>query len=173
MERGASRTGALAVRRPRWARWWWLVAALLVVALVAWYVRNPAPLTVRGSGGEVSVPAGTDAYIGVATVGDGRSLLIRGVEVTGTGRGAELELLLCRDGRISITSSAESFCDLLLPVAEKALTLGSADQLVLRVSSDEPGTVRPQAVEVDFREGLQWGSQELHPGVEVTFLERG
>ncbi len=151
----------------------WLLFPVVAVALVVWYALNPSPLQVRTEDGEVSVPAGTAVFVGVAALDPGRDLLLRDVEVDGATTGTEVELLMCRDGRISTTTSAEAFCGLVLPVSEESLTMGSADQLILRVASEDARTVAPGPVRVAFREGLQWGEQEIDPRFEITFLDRG
>lgn len=161
----------LVVRRPRRGRWLWLVVAVALVALGAWYATHPAPLPSAGGTVTASTPAGAPVFIGLTDIpGEGRVVHVREVEVPGLSGRGEAAVLICRSGQVGVTSSADAFCEMTGPASGADLDLGAGDQLVLRLVAEEPGQLSVPGVRIAFREGLQWGDQLVGPEIRVTVL---
>lgn len=162
------------LHRPgRLPRWWRIPAAalalLLVVVLLAWWMRSPQGLPVDPDGASTTTKVGGTVYVGLLGDDDtGRSVTIRGVELGDLAEGATVEALVCRGGRVTVTTNAAPFCAEVLDAQGADLDL-PGDQLMVSVSADAPMTVALEELEVSFREGLQWGSQPL-PDVTVEVV---
>ena len=61
--------------------------------------------------------------------------------------------------------------DELLALARR-MTPGERDELLLRVSAEAPGPVSIDRVEVSYRDGLQWATEEAGHPVRVNVLGR-
>jgi len=162
----------LAVRR---TRVWGLLSGLLVVvgiaALAVWHSQHPAPLTVEERTVTATVPVDQAVYVGVAAAPTGRTLHLSGVKVhTTSNTDVEVTPLLCRDGRLEATTEPEAYCSEL--VNPEGTTLGVADSIVLRVTSDQPAVAVIDPVRLGFRESLQWGTLPTGAGAVVRVLAR-
>lgn len=162
------------LHRPgRLPRWWRIPTAALVVllgaGLLVWWMRSPQDLPVDADGVSTTTKVGGTVYVGLLAGNDTRrSLTIRGVELGDGAEGATVEALVCRGGRVTVTTNAEPFCEEVLDAEGAGLDL-PADQLMVSVTAHEPVTVTLEGLEVTFREGLQWGSQSL-PDVTVDIV---
>lgn len=157
--------GALAVGSRVRTRWWWLLLVVALLAAAAWYALHPTPLF-RGDEVRVQTPTAVPVYLGVLAAGD-REIRLESVGWgrAALGEGDELEALVCRDGSVSATGDLEPFCAQVVP-AEGA-TLGPGDQLVLRVTATQPGTIAVDGLRIEWREGLQRGAQVAGRDLEV------
>lgn len=154
--------------------WWWIPAAavggVVVLALLVWWMRSPQDLPVDGDGASTTTKAGRVVYVGLTEQGSGaRSLTIRGVDLGKPAEGATVEALVCRGGMVTVTTNAEPFCEELVEAEGTTLDL-PGDQLLVSVTADQVATVTLDDMEVSFREGLQWGSQEL-PAITVEVAD--
>lgn len=166
-------TDGLQVRRTRlWLAPWVLVVVALV-AVGAWFATHPEPLPTSDDTLTASTPLGVPVYVGVftPTAGSGRSLEISDVAVHTAGD-AEVTVapMVCRDGALSVTTAPNPFCSALVPAS--GARLGPADELVLQVTGETPGTADIDRVEVSYRDGLQWATQEAGRPALVTILDR-
>lgn len=164
----SARDDGLEVRRSRaWVALW----ALPVVALVAvgaWFVTHPEPLPTSDDAVTVSTPVDVPVYVGVFTP-TGRTLDISDVRVRQSGD-ADVDVLVCHDGTVGVTTDPDTFCTRLEDAVGAELTAG--DELLLRVSAAAPGPVSIDRVEVSYRDGLQWATQEAGQPVVVNVLGR-
>jgi len=166
------RGGDLIVAGPRWFRWIWVLTAVAVLSTVVWWMRNPADLRTLDSTVTVSAKPGRPVYVGVLgpdSPGGERSVHLRSVGFA-MKHGADVEVLICHGGSIGTTTDPELFCDSLGKADGETLELGSGDQLVVRVTADETGTIELGRLEVAFRDGLQWAAQEVGPKVVVDVV---
>jgi hypothetical protein len=162
------------LHRPGRLPGWWRIPAValalvLVLVLVVWWMRSPQSLPVDADGASTTTKVGSTVYIGLlGDDDDKRSLTVRSIELGEGVDGATVEALVCRGGRVAVTTNADPFCEELLDAEGADLELPS-DQLLVSVTADEPMTVSLDGLEITFREGLQWGSQRLpHVTVEVV-----
>ena len=155
------------LHRPRrLPRWWWVPVGVLGLVLLGWWMTHPQGLPTDGDGATTTTKAGRPVFVGL-TSGDEaqRSLTIRGVQLGDGAKGATVEALVCRGGRITVTANASPFCEELVDADGAELDL-PGDQLLVSVTGDEATRVSLDDLEVSFREGLQWGSHGL-PDVTV------
>lgn len=160
----------MALHRPRrLPRWWWAPVAVLGVGLLGWWMMHPQDLPADADGASTTTKTGQPVFVGLTTDdGTHRSPTIRGIELGEVPDGATVEVLVCRGGSVTITSDAASFCEQLVRAEGTDLDLPE-DQLLVSVSSDEPGTLSLDGLGVSFREGVQWGSHGL-PDVTVEVV---
>lgn len=162
------RDDGLEVRRSRaWLALWALPVAALV-AVGAWFATHPAPLPTSDEAVTVSTPVDVPVYIGVFAP-TGRTLDISEVRVRQSGDAA-VDVLVCRDGTVGVTTDPDTFCAALEDAAGAQLHPG--DELLLRVSAAAPGPVSIDRVEVSYRDGLQWATEEAGHPVVVNVLDR-
>jgi hypothetical protein len=149
----------------------WIVAIAVTVGFGAWFVTHPPPLPSPEDPVEVSIPLGEPDYVGIydPAADDDRTLHISEVAIGVDGE-ATVAALVCRDGTLSETTEPETFCTSL--VEAEGATLEPGDGLVLEVLGNEPSEVTIGAVELSYRDGLQWGTQPVGPAVEATFVRR-
>ena len=150
-----------------------VLLALALAGLAAWYATHPAPLPVPERTVTASAPVGGTVYVGVYSSrgADGRTLSIRRATVPAeVDLGDGVSVLVCRGGGFSVTTDPSAFCGDLADAA--GATLQPGDTLVVGVSSDAAveGLVGPVAL--TYREGLQWGTQDVGPRIAVTFATR-
>ncbi|HEU4810765.1 MAG TPA: hypothetical protein VFT00_01370 [Nocardioides sp.] len=158
----------LEVRRSRaWLALWALPVAALV-GVGAWFATHPEPLPTSDEAVTASTPVDIPVYVGVFTPTD-RTLDISDVRVRHTGD-AVVDVLVCRDGTVGVTSDPDTFCTGVDDAVDANLTPG--DELLLRVSATAPGPVSIDRVEVSYRDGLQWGTDEAGHPVVVNVLGR-
>ena len=149
----------------------WLVAIVVVVAFVAWYVTHPRALPTPDDPLEVSAPLGERVYVGVydPAADDDRTLHLSEVSVDVEGE-AVVAVQVCRGGAVSETTEPETFCSSLDEAA--SATIEPGDSLVLEILEDQAGEATIGPVQVSFREGVQWDTQPVGPIVEATFVSR-
>ena len=159
---------ALEVRRSRaWPALWALPLAALV-GVGAWFVTHPEPLPTADQPVTVSTPVDVPVYIGVFSP-TGRSLDISQVRARHSGD-ASVDVLVCHDGTVGVTTDPDTFCAGVDDAVGAELTPG--DELLLRVSAATPGPISIDRVEVSYRDGLQWGTDEAGHPVVVNVLGR-
>lgn len=167
-------------RRPRPAERsrWWRVSAIvgvlaLVVGWVLWYVRTPDELAITFRTATVSGVVAAPVYVGMFAAGDdfGRTLHVSEVVVSASDDDIAVTPLLCRGGTVGVTTDPAQFCDELID--PEGAELGGGDSILLEVSADAPTEVTIDRIEISFREGLRWGTEEAGLGsVTVTFADR-
>lgn len=163
-------------RRGGRSRWWRVLAVLGALLLVAgwafWYATSPDELPVDDRRFTESRAVGEPVYVGMFTppAGYDRTLHLSDVSVPTDGGGAATPFV-CRDGAFGVTSDPEQFCsDLVEP---EGAELGPSDSIVVEVSSDVPAVVTVGRLELSFRDGLTWGTDEAgNAGAEITFVAR-
>ena len=163
----------LRVRRSPSAWLLWLVLAVAVVALAGWYATHPNPLPTEETPVLASTPVGEPVYVGVLTpdADTDRSVHIRGIDVDPVGEMPVSVIgLVCQGGAVAVTSDPETFCTRL--VEAEGASVGPGDVLVLRIVGELAGEVDLGRVQVSFREGLQWGTDDAGPPVTASFLSR-
>jgi hypothetical protein len=138
-----------------------IIVALLLVALLVWYVNTPSALPTSNATVNASTTAGRPVYVGVFAASQEfeRSLHLSGVKIRTTAN-TQVDVVphLCRDGSLAVTTEPGAFCgELLNPEGQ---TFEPGDSIVLEVSSDETAIAVIDRVRLGFREGLQWGTRE-------------
>ena len=150
-----------------------VVLAATVVALAAWYVTHPAALPAPDRTVTASAPVGGTVYVGVysSPAEDGRTLALRRATVpTDADLGDGVSVLVCRGGGFAVTTDPSAFCGDL--VDADGSTLHPGDSLAVGISSDAAVEATLGPVSVSFREGAQWGTQDVGPRIEVAFAPR-
>lgn len=164
----SGRDDGLEVRRSRaWLALWALPVAALV-AVSAWFATHPEPLPTSDEAVTASTPVDVPVYIGVYSP-TGRTLDISEVRVRQSGNAA-VDVLVCREGTVGVTIDPDTFCNGLEDAA--GTELSSGDELLLRVSATAPGPVSIDRVEVSYRDGLQWATEEAGHPVRVNVIGR-
>jgi hypothetical protein len=157
------------------SRTWGLVCGIVVLvaagALAVWHAQHPAPLPLDDRTVSATTPVDEPVYLGVAGAPAGRTLHLSGVKVrTTSNTDVTVTPLLCRGGRIEVTTEPDLYCsDLVNP---EGTTLGASDSIVLMVASDEPAIAVVDPVRLGFREGLQWGTLPTGTGAVVRVIAR-
>lgn len=167
----ARRTGQdLEVHKPNGLpRWWWMPLVVLGLLVTGWWMTHPGGLPVVASAPEAQSKVGNAVYVGVTRADSGaHGITVRSVDLGKLPDGVEAELLVCKGGAITVTSRPEPFCSRLVD-AEGARAQLPGDQLILAVTAPTPGSVELDDVSISYRDGLQWGGQDL-PDVTVTFV---
>ena len=168
-----SRPEQLRVRRAPSSWLLWLGLAVVVVALAGWYATHPNPLPTEDTPVLAQTPVGEPVYVGVLMpdAESDRTLHIRGIDVDPEG---ELPVsvvgLVCQGGAVAVTSDPETFCSDLVDAEGASVSPG--DVLVLRIVGELAGEVELGRVQVSYREGLQWGTDDAGPPVTASFLSR-
>jgi len=174
MTSDATRPGDLEAGPVRGVRWLLGAGVVAAIAVVAWWVTHPAALPTTEQPRTATTAVGTTVYVGVLgpTENGARTLHVHGADVSATDDGpdADVAAWVCRGGSIAQSTGPERFCDAVLPAEGTELRLGGGDQLLVSVTSDEPGTVTVPRVELAFRDGFQWGSQVAGSPLEVEVL---
>lgn len=149
-----------------------LVTALLA-ALATWYVNDPADLPTSERTVRATTPVDVPVYVGMfaGSTTFSRTLELSGVKVhTVSNTDVEVVPLLCRGGTVGVTTDPERFCsDVVDPEGQ---AFGPRDDIVLRVTSDDPAIAVIDRVRLGFREGLQWGTRTAGSPAEVTVVGR-
>ena len=157
--------------RVRWATG--IVFALLLAALVVWYVNSPSALPTSNATVNASTVAGRPVYLGVFAATDefARTLHLSGVKVRTTANtNVEVVPYLCRDGSLAVTTDPDAFCgELVNPEGE---TFAPGDTIVLEVSGEETAIAVIDRVRLGFREGIQWGTREAGSTALVNIQAR-
>jgi hypothetical protein len=168
--------GRLAVRPPARRGLWtagYVVVLLALLAIVGWVSTHPDPLPTSTTRVLASTPPGRPVFVGVfAPAGDAdRHLHISGVHVSATAT-SDVTILphVCHDGSINVTTTPERFCTPFGPTEDTALEEG--DEIVLEVVGDTPGVVDIDRVQIAYRDGLQWATQDAGAPARVTILPR-
>jgi predicted small integral membrane protein len=137
------------------------IVAVLLAALVVWYVNSPSNLPTTEDTINAETTAGRPVYVGVFAAGSDfeRSLRLSGVKVHTTAN-TQVDVVphLCRNGSLAVTSEPGAFCGEL--VNPEGQTFESGDSIVLEVTGDETAIAVIDRVRLGFREGLQWGTRE-------------
>ena len=160
-------------RRPRFGIALWLLAAVVVALVAAWFVTHPEELPVSDETIRASTPVGQPVYIGVfaPTVEFGRTLHLSGVKVHTTSNvQVTVTPLVCKGGTIGVTSAPETFCTEL--VNPEGASVGPGDNLVLQVSGDLPAIAVIDRIRLGYREGLQTATQEAGADAIVSIVSR-
>lgn len=142
----------------------WVVAAVVLVAGLVWYVTHPTPLPTGNGHVEARTRVGTPVYIGVHT---GQAMTVRSWSID-LEHGAA-RLLVCRDGSIGSTTSLDPFCSSTEPAG--GAHLEPTDSLVLRVASSTSTVVEGGPVHLAWRDGIQLGEQRTGPTFSVLVTE--
>lgn len=164
-----ARPAGLELGPGRWARWVWVPAVPIVLALLAWWLTHPDELETSDATVNASTKVGRTVYVGVTGSGDLRQLHVREVEIErlAEGTGVEVEALVCHGGSISTTANPEPFCDSLEDAKGAELDL-PRDQLIVGVTADSAQAVALKQIELSFREGLRWGT---HPVGRIVVVD--
>lgn len=157
------------LHRPRrLPRWWWAPIPLVALALVGWWMTHPQDIPTDTDGATTTTKVDRPVFVGLTSEEAQRSFTIRSVALGEGAEGATVEALVCRGGRITVTASAEPFCEDLV-AAEGARVELAEDQLLVSVTAAEAQRVSLDDLEISYREGLQWGSHSL-PDVTVEVV---
>lgn len=160
----------LDVERGPLARWWWVPAGLAVLAALGWWMTHPPALPTGDTAGAVARVDQAMAF-GMRAE-EGRTIHVRSVKVTWKGKalGAEWTAYVCRGGAMGTSTDPEKWCRDLVK-AEGATLDFDTDQLVISIASNRPQRLRVDEVLVSYREGMQWGTHPIGPGLELTVAE--
>lgn len=166
------RYGELTVGRRRWQKWVWVPVVLALLLVGLWWATHPSALPHDDTEVTVTAKAGQTAYVGVLgrEADDDRRIHIRDVTFETSGEELDLEALICRDGSISTTTRAETFCAEVVD-AEGSFGLGGDDQLIVAISADRAVSATVEEIEVTYRQGLQFGTDPVGPRIVVQFGE--
>ena len=167
-------TPALQVTRRAGIGWWISGGVvILLLGLAIWYVNTPRDLPTSKLNINAATPIGIPVYVGVFNPDKDfdRTLNLSGVKVRATTSAKiKIEPLLCRNGRISVTSQPESFSpDMVNPEGQ---VFTRADSIVLRVTGDLAATALIESVKLGFREDLRWGTKPVGHPLLVKVLPR-
>ena len=152
-----------------------LLAALVVVGWLAWYVLSPGALPTSADTVRAEGVAGAPLYVEMFHAADDldRTLHVSGVDVAGdVPEGASVTPLLCRGGSVNgWTTDTTSFCrELVAPAGEE---LRAGDSIVVEVESDRAAEVHLGRIEISFRQDIRFGSGPAGvAGADVVFVER-
>ena len=160
------------------SRRWLQVTAYVVVlvvlfAVIGWVSTHPDPLPTSKTRVVASTPIAEPVFVGVFdTPADfDRSLHISGVRVSATSTvDVTITPHVCHGGSINVTTTPDSFCATFGPTEDAALDQG--DEIVLEVVGDAPGVVDIDRVQIAYRDGLQWATQDAGAPSQVTILPR-
>jgi hypothetical protein len=172
--RDSADPGALQVRRrQRLGLVGWLLALVVVAAVVGWVSTHPADLPTSSERVTASTPVGTPVYVGVfgAPSDFDRTLHVSGVKIFAVST-VEMDITpwLCRGGSVGVTTTPDAFCSEL--VDTEGATMRAGDEIVLEVSGEEPGSVAIDPVRVAYRDGFQWATQDAGSAAVVSLLPR-
>ena len=159
----------LGVGTRRWPWWGWVPVAAVFIAVFVWWALHPEELPDNEGEIDISVKAGQTAYVGLIGrdgIEDRREIDIREVSFDTADDEAELEAMICRDGAIGSTTDPEQFCTEVVE-AEGSLVLGGEDQLIVAITGSKAGTVTVDAVDISYRDGLQFGTSSTGPKIVV------
>ena len=172
---GPASGGPLAVTPSRrgWRVMTYVVALLVLLAVLGWVSTHPEALATTGTTVRAETPVAQPVYVGVfGTPRDfDRTLHLSGVRVFATSN-ADVTIVphVCHGGSVHVTVTPQSFCHELGPT--EGATLRNGDEIVLEVVGDVPAVVTIDRVRIAYREGLQWATQDAGARSEVSILAR-
>lgn len=151
-----------------------VVAALVLLGWLAWYLLSPGALPTTASTVTGNGVAGTPLYVGMfhAPSDFDRTITVSGVEVTGdVPDGVTVTPLLCRGAVNGVTTDPDSFCpELVDPDGEQ---LSAGDSIVVEVEAESAADVRLDRVEISFRQDVRFGTEPAGvAGADLVFVER-
>lgn len=152
-----------------------IILATLGVAVgwLIWFLRTPEDLPTESGRVTDSGVVDQTVYVGMLAVGDDFDRTIRISEISvdvSPEDGVEVTSLICRGGSLSFTTDAESFCPEL--DEPEGAEFSSGDSIVLAVTSSTATEVEIGRMEVSFRDGIRWGTQEAGlEGATITFAD--
>lgn len=151
-----------------------VVAAVVVIGWLAWYVLSPGALPTSDSTVKAQGVAGNPIYVGMfhASADFDRTLHVSGVDVEGDiPEGVDVTPLLCHGAVNESTTAPEKFCgELVDPEGEE---LGAGDSIVVEVASDEAAEVHLDRIEISFRQDVRFGTEPAGiSGADVVIVER-
>ena len=151
----------------------YVVVVAVLLAVVGWVSTHPDPLPTSTKQVVASTPEVRPVFIGVfGTPADfDRHLHVSGVRVSATSTvDATIIPHLCHGGSINVTTTPASFCDEIGPTEDASLDPG--DEIVLEVVGAAPGVVEIDRIQIAYRDGLQWATQDAGAPAQVTILPR-
>jgi hypothetical protein len=151
-----------------------IILATLGVAVgwLVWFLRTPEDLPTESGRVTDSRVVDQTVYVGMLAVGDDFDRTIRISEISvdvSPDDGVEVTPLICRGGSLSFTTDAESFCPELDEPEDAEFSSG--DSIVLAVTSSTATEVEIGRIDVSFRDGVRWGTEEAGlEGATLTFV---
>lgn len=155
---------------------WWIPAILAGLLLFGWYATHPGDLHNDDSTTTESVKAGQTICLALDSGDDERTITVRNVEVhvDGPGKGAvdgvTIESRVRADGGLAVTTGADPDCAGTKAKGEQ-VDFGAGEQLVIAITADHATELTVDQVDVSYRSGLQWATQQLGGRYEITVLE--
>jgi hypothetical protein len=152
-----------------------IILATLGVAVgwLVWFLRTPEDLPTESGRVTDSGVVDQTVYVGMLAVGDDFDRTIRISEISvdvSPDDGVEVTPLICRGGSLSFTTDAESFCPELDEPEDAEFSSG--DSIVLAVTSSTATEVEIGRIDVSFRDGVRWGTEEAGlEGATLTFVD--
>jgi hypothetical protein len=152
-----------------------IILATLGVAVgwLVWFLRTPEDLPTESGRVTDSRVVDQTVYVGMLAVGDDFDRTIRISEISvdvSPDDGVEVTPLICRGGSLSFTTDAESFCPELDEPEDAEFSSG--DSIVLAVTSSTATEVEIGRIDVSFRDGVRWGTEEAGlEGATLTFVD--
>ncbi len=143
------------------------------VGWLVWFLRTPDDLPTDDARVTDSAVVGQTVYVGMLSVGDDFDRTIKISEISvdvSPADDVEVTPLICRDGSLSFTSDAESFCPELDEPEDAEFSSG--DSIVLAVTASAATEVEIGRIEISFRDGVRWGTKDAGlEGATLTFLD--
>ena len=156
----------------------WRIVLILATVGVAvgwavWFARTPDDLPTSSRTAEGTGVVDQEVYVGMFAVGDDFDRTLRISEIlveVSPGDGVEITPLICRDGSVSVTTDADSYCSQLDEPDDAEFSNG--DSIVLAVSASSATDVEISQIEIGFREGVKWGTKPAGlDGATLTFAD--
>jgi hypothetical protein len=172
-EPGGPGSLAVAPSRRGWRITTYVVALLVLLAVLGWVSTHPEALATSDTTVRAETPVGDSVYVGVfGTPSDfDRTLHLAGVHVFASST-ADVTIVphVCHGGSVNVTTTPDSFCRELGPT--EGATLESGDAILLEIMGDVPGVVEIDRVRIAYRDGLQWATQDAGARSQVSILAR-
>ena len=145
----------------------------LAIGWAIWFLRTPGDLPTEDRSAEGTGVVDQEVYVGMLAVGDDfdRTLRISEISVdVSPDDDVEVTPLICRDGSLSVTTDADSYCAAL--DEPDGADFSDGDSIVLAVSASAATEVEIGQIEISFREGIKWGTEPAGlEGATLTFAE--